>query len=200
MEGEQYEAGVKYQPNDSSLLTLSVYQIKQKNVLTGDIEYPEYQLQKGEVRSRGVEFEGKTRIGQFEVIGAEAYMDSFYTKSNDGDKGNRNESQAPWTASGWVDYHFAGNALAGLTLGGGARYTGKKYGDSGNTFKTPSFVVYDTTLSFDLGRVSPTLKGAEASLNVQNLFDREYVSSCNCAFGCYYGQERTASLQVSYDW
>ena len=53
VEGEQYEAGVKYQPNDSSLLTLSVYQIKQKNVLTGDIEYPEYQLQEGEVRPVG---------------------------------------------------------------------------------------------------------------------------------------------------
>jgi iron complex outermembrane receptor protein len=200
VEGEQYEAGVKYQPNEQSLLTLSVYQIKQKNVLTGDIEYPEYQLQEGEVRSRGVEFEGKARVGQFEVIGAVAYMDSFYTKSNYGDKGNRNESQAPWTASTWVDYHFAGEALTGLTLGGGARYTGKKYGDSGNTFKTPSFVVYDTTISYDLGRVSHTLKGAQASLNVQNLFDREYVSSCNYSFGCYYGQERTASLAVSYDW
>ena len=81
-----------------------------------------------------------------------------------------------------------------------ARYTGKKYGNSANTFKTPSFVVYDTTISYDLGRVSPTLKGAEASLNVQNLFDREYVSACNYAFGCYYGQERTASVEVSYDW
>lgn len=200
VEGEQYEAGVKYQPNDRSLLTLAVYQIKQKNVLTGDIEYPEYQLQEGEVRSRGVEFEGKTRVGQFEVIGAVAYMDSFYTKSTYGDEGNRNESQAPWTASTWIDYHFASDALAGLTVGGGARYTGKKYGNSANTFKTPSFVVYDATVSYDLGRVSPTLKGAEASLNVQNLFDREYVSACNYAFGCYYGQERTASLQVSYDW
>ena len=38
------------------------------------------------------------------------------------------------------------------------------------------------------------------SLNVQNLFDREYVSSCNYSFGCYYGQQRTASLEVKYDW
>ncbi|RQO46010.1 TonB-dependent siderophore receptor [Pseudomonas sp. KBW05] len=200
VEGEQYEAGIKYQPNDSALFTLSVFQIKQKNVLTGDLEYQEYQLQAGEVRSRGVEFEGKARVGQVEWIGAVSYLDSFYTKSNYGEEGNRNESQAPWTASTWVDYHFAGDALAGLTVGGGARYTGKKYGNSANTFKTPSFVVYDTTINYDLGRVSPTLKGAEASLNVQNVFDREYVSACNYAFGCYYGQERTASVEVSYDW
>ena len=124
----------------------------------------------------------------------------IYTKSNYGDEGNRSEAQAPWSASAWADYHFASDALAGLTVGGGARYTGKKYGDSANTFKTPSFVVFDATVSYDLSRVSPTFKGAEASLNVQNLFDREYVSSCNCSFGCYYGQERTASLAVSYDW
>jgi iron complex outermembrane receptor protein len=61
-------------------------------------------------------------------------------------------------------------------------------------------VVYDATVSYDLSRLGPAFKGAEASLNVQNLFDREYVSSCNYAFGCYYGQERTASLAVSYDW
>ncbi|NWD27598.1 TonB-dependent siderophore receptor [Pseudomonas yamanorum] len=200
VEGEQYEAGLKYQPNDSSLLTLSVFQIKQKNVLTGDLVFPEYQLQEGEVRSRGVEFEGKARVGQVELIGALSYLDSFYTKSNYGNEGNRNEAQAPWTGSVWADYHFASEALAGLTLGGGARYTGKKYGDSDNTFKVPSFVVYDATVSYDLSRVSPTFKGAEASLNVQNVFNRDYVSSCNYAFGCYYGQERTASLAVTYDW
>ena len=200
VEGEQYEAGLKYQPNDQSLLTLSVFQIKQKNVLTGDLIYREYQLQEGEVRSRGVEFEGKARFGQVELISALSYLDAIYTKSNYGDEGNRSEAQAPWSASAWADYHFASDALAGLTVGGGARYTGKKYGDSANTFKTPSFVVFDATVSYDLSRVSPTFKGAEASLNVQNLFDREYVSSCNYSFGCYYGQERTASLAVSYDW
>lgn len=115
VEGEQYEAGIKYQPTDSSLLTLSVFQIKQKNVLTGDIEYPEYQLQEGEVRSRGIEFEGKARVGQIELIGALSYLDSFYTKSNYGDEGNRNETQAPLAGSEWVDYHFASDAYGHTT-------------------------------------------------------------------------------------
>lgn len=200
LEGEQYEAGIKYQPNDRSLLTLSVFQIKQKNVLTGDNENPAYQTQEGEVRSRGVEFEGKGQVGNVTLMGALSYLDSFYTKSNYGDEGNRNYSQAPWSGSVWADYHFTGDSLAGLTAGGGARYTGRKYGNSANTFKTPSYVVYDASVSYDLGRVSPTLKGAEASINVQNLFDREYISSCNYAFSCFYGQERTASVAVTYDW
>ncbi len=200
IEGEQYEVGVKYQPNEHSLLTLSAFEVTKKNVLTGDLEYPEYQIQEGEVRSRGVELEAKGVFGNVELIAALAYLDSFYTKSNYGDEGNRNEAQAPWTGSAWADYHFTGDSLAGLTLGGGARYTGKKFGDSGNTFKTPSFVVYDATVSYDLARLSPSLKGVQTSLNVQNLFDREYVSACNYGFGCYYGQERTANLEVTYDW
>ena len=82
----------------------------------------------------------------------------------------------------------------------GARYTGRKPGDSGSTFSTPAYVVYDTTVSYDLGKLDPSLRGLKSSLNVQNLFDREYVSDCNYNFGCYYGQERVASVEMSYDW
>ncbi|MDE1169065.1 MAG: TonB-dependent siderophore receptor [Pseudomonas sp.] len=200
VEGEQYEVGVKYQPNSTTLLTAAVYQIKQKNVLTGDVEYPEYQAQVGEVRSRGIELEAKSSIGNVDLLASLGYLDSFYTKSTYGDQGNRNEQQAPWSAGAWVAYHLTEGALAGLTPAVGARYTGRGYGDSSNTFKTPAFVVYDATLNYDLAFLDPAFKGLQASLNVQNLFDRTYVSSCNYNFGCYYGQERTASLQMSYDW
>lgn len=136
-------------------------------------------------------------VGQVDLLLALSYLDSFRTKSADGDEGNRNAAQAPWSASSWVAWHFD-DSLAGLTVGAGARYTGKNYGDSANTFKTPSFVVYDATINYDLAQLG--LKGLQASLNVQNLFDREYVSTCVYAFGCYYGQERTAALELTYDW
>lgn len=197
IEGEQYEVGVKYQPQDNTLITASVYQIKQKNVLTTDREDPMYQTQDGEIRSRGIELEAKSSVGQVDLLLALSYLDSFRTKSADGDEGNRNAAQAPWSASSWVAWHFD-DSLAGLTVGAGARYTGKNYGDSANTFKTPSFVVYDATINYDLAQLG--LKGLQASLNVQNLFDREYVSTCVYAFGCYYGQERTAALELTYDW
>lgn len=199
-EGEQYEVGVKYQPFDKTLMTASVYQIKQKNVLTGDLANLEYQIQEGEVRSRGVELEIKSSLENIDLMAAATYIDSFYTKSNYAEKGNRSEAQAPVSASAWVDYHFTQAALNGLTFGVGARYTGKKPGDSGNSFTTPAYVVYDTTVSYDLGKLDPSLRGLKSSLNVQNLFDREYVSDCNYNFGCYYGQERVAAVEMSYDW
>ena len=192
--------GVKYQPVDKTLMTASVFQVKQKNALTNDIDYPEYNAQQGEIRSRGIELEIKSSLDNIDVMAAATYIDSFYTKANDSTKGNRNEAQAPVSASAWVDYHFTQAALSGLTFGVGARYTGRKPGDSGSTFSTPAYVVYDTTVSYDLGKLDPSLRGLKSSLNVQNLFDREYVSDCNYNFGCYYGQERVASVEMSYDW
>jgi iron complex outermembrane receptor protein len=79
-------------------------------------------------------------------------------------------------------------------------YTGRKPGDSANSFDVPAFVVYDTTVSHDLGKLGSGLRGLRTSLNVQNLFDREYVSDCNYSFGCYYGQERVAAVEMTYDW
>ncbi|MGC4011292.1 MAG: TonB-dependent siderophore receptor [Pseudomonas sp.] len=199
-EGEQYEVGVKYQPFDKTLLTAAVFQIKQKNVLTGDVDYPQYESQSGEVRSRGIELELKSSIEQFDVLAAATYIDSFYTKENYGNQDNRSEAQAPVSATAWVDYHFSQATIDGLTWGVGARYTGRKPGDAANSFHTPAYIVYDTTVSYDFSRLAPSMNGLQARLNVQNLFDREYVSDCNYAFGCYYGQERVASVEMSYDW
>ncbi|HDS1736949.1 TPA: TonB-dependent siderophore receptor [Pseudomonas putida] len=199
-EGEQYEVGVKYQPLEKTLVTASVFQIKQKNVLTGDTVYQQYQSQGGEVRSRGVELEIKSSIDNVDVLGAATYIDSFYTKSTYGDQGNRSEAQAPVSATLWVDYHFTQAMLNGLTFGAGARYTGRKPGDAANSFDVPAYAVYDTTVRYDLGKLDPSLRGLNASLNVQNVFDREYVSDCNYSFGCYYGKERVASVEMTYDW
>ncbi|WP_082457630.1 TonB-dependent siderophore receptor [Pseudomonas sp. Leaf48] len=199
-EGEQYEVGVKYQPFEKTLITASVYQIKQKNVLTGDDDYPEFMSQAGEMRSRGVELEVKSSIDNVDVLAAASYMDSFYTKDTWGNQDNRNEAQSPVAAALWVDYHFTQASLNGLTFGAGARYTGRKPGDAANSFDVPSYVVYDATVSYDMGKLDPSLRGLQSRLNVQNIFDREYVSDCNYSFGCYYGQERVASVEMTYDW
>lgn len=198
--GEQYEVGVKYQPFEKTLITASVYEVKQKNVLTGDTEYPEYMAQSGEMRSRGIELEVKSSLDNIDVMAAASYMDSFYTKDTWGSQDNRNEAQSPVSASTWIDYHFTQASLNGLTVGGGARYTGRKPGDAANSFHVPSFVVYDATVSYDLGKLDASLRGLQTRVNVQNIFDRAYVSDCNYAFGCYYGQERVASVEMTYDW
>ncbi|MGL4615419.1 MAG: hypothetical protein ACRCVV_16260, partial [Shewanella sp.] len=38
----------------------------------------------------------------------------------------------------------------------------------------------------------------QAQLNINNLFDREFVSGCD--YWCYYGQSRSAVLSANYRW
>ena len=65
--GEQYEVGVKYQPLDyDAFVTVSAFQITQKNMLTADLENPEFQKQIGEARVRGLEVEAKAQLERFD--------------------------------------------------------------------------------------------------------------------------------------
>ena len=65
----------------------------------------------------------------------------------------------------------------------------------------PSYVVYDTTVSYDMGKLDPSLRGLQASVNVQNIFDREYYSSISNSTsygGDTYGTPRNMMLTAKY--
>lgn len=201
--GKQVEAGVKYQPpGQDALLTLSVFEIKQQNMQTSDFEHPGFSVQKGEVRSRGAEFEAKATVDQaLDLIAALTYLDIRTTRSNDPTEiDKRLVGQAPWSGSLWANYRLSSGALEGLGLGAGVRWVGSQYGNSANTLRLPSYTVFDAAVHYDLGRVDAALRGAQVSLNVQNLLDKTYVSSCNWELGCYYGKARTVSAEVAYRW
>lgn len=200
--GKQLEAGIKYQPEGQrSLLTFSVFEIKQQNMETEDLAHPGFSIQAGEVRSQGAELEAKAQITEaLNIIAGVSYLNTRITNSNYGDEGKQVVGQAPWSGSLWADYHFATGVFDGLGLGAGMRWTGKQYADADNDMTTPSYAVFDAAVRYDLGRVDTSLRGTEVSLNAQNLFDRTYVSSCNWELGCYYGKARTLKAEVAYRW
>jgi iron complex outermembrane recepter protein len=82
--GQQYEAGVKYQPPGTTMLfTAAAFDIKQQNVTTRDPLNTAFVVQTGEVESRGFEFEAKASVfKQFNVTAAYTYLDMENTKSN----------------------------------------------------------------------------------------------------------------------
>jgi iron complex outermembrane receptor protein len=55
-------------------------------------------------------------------------------------------------------------------------------------------------LRYDFGVKNPNLKGLQATLNVTNLFDKEYYSSCSSEYYCQYGNGRTALAGLKYKW
>ncbi|WP_222863930.1 TonB-dependent siderophore receptor [Pigmentiphaga aceris] len=180
--GEQIELGVKFQPPGTrALASFSVFDIRQKNLTTTDYAHPGFSVQEGEVRSQGAELEIKARVfDNIDVIAAVSRADVRTTKSNNAASLNKQAVfSPPWSASLWANYRLPDGALKGLDIGLGARWTGSKYGDSGNTFRTPAYTVFDAALRYDLGEINAGWRGAELTLNVQNLFDKEYISNCN---------------------
>jgi iron complex outermembrane receptor protein len=206
--GEQFEVGVKYQPDGSnSFVTLSAFHLTQDNVLSPDPENTSFSVQTGQVRMRGVELEGKAELTDaLSILASYAYTDSEITKANPNaagvsNQGNRFAFVPRQQASLWLDYALqTSTAWDGLSLGGGARYTGQTFGDNANQFDIPSYTVFDAAIRYDFGKADPKFEGLKASLNVSNLFDRKYVSTCIAATGCYWGEGRSVYATLKYSW
>lgn len=199
--GEQYEAGVKYQPpGQDAFITAAVYQLTQSNVLTTDPANTNYSIQTGEVRSRGLELEGKASLTRnLELLASYTYMDNVNTRSTTAQ--DKHPTYVPrHTANAWANYTFRAGALAGLSVGGGVRYVGSSYANADNTMKVSPFTVVDAAVRYDLGQSIPALKGLTAALNASNLFDHEYVSACATATKCFYGAGRTVIGSLTYRW
>ncbi|WP_318651968.1 TonB-dependent siderophore receptor [Pseudomonas sp. PDM16] len=204
---KQYEAGVKYQPTGSdNYVTLAAFDLRRQNVLTTDTAHPGFSVQEGEVTSRGIELEGVLKpLEGLNVIASYTVNDVEVTKDNPNAAGVSNKGKVPvrvpeHLAALWADYTLQSGPLAGLGLGMGARYTGDTFGDAQNTFKVPSYTIFDAMIRYDFGHADPSLEGLSAALNVKNLTDKYYVAGCFLAAACRVGAERTLTADVSYNW
>lgn len=203
--GKQYEVGIKYQPPGSdSFVQVSAYQIDRKNVLTSDLDNPGFSNQSGELRSTGIELEGKAALTRnLNLIASVSRVDAEYTKDNDGMKGRHPIGISPLTASTWLDYRMPDDsALRGLGFGAGVRYVRSSPGTSTSyrAFEVPSYSVYDGMISYDLERSPLAIQGVRLQANVENIGDKRYVSRCSGVWECTYGQGRTVTANLTYDW
>jgi iron complex outermembrane receptor protein len=195
-EGEQYEIGVKYEPTwFDGVITASLFQIdKQNYTVSNPATFLSRQL--GEVRSRGVELEGKVNLDQnWKVIASYSYTDLEFT-DNPLDptlNGNTPLLVPNSQASLWLDYTVTDGPLTGLGLGAGVRYRGKSWADDANNFRVDDATVFDAAIRYEKN-------DWKAALNVTNLFDKEYVAGCNTTSFCGYGEARTVGFKLSKVW
>lgn len=194
-EGIQYEAGVKWAPSFiDGLFTVSLFDLTRENVPSNVTPFT--QLQTGEVRSRGIELEGRVNVTEsFRVIGALTAYDIDITE----DENPALEDNTPFLvpeflASAWADYTFRGNGwYDGIVIGGGVRHYGSSWADNENTLKVPSATLADARIGYDWG-------GWGVDLNVTNLFDKEYVVGCQTTITCSYGEGRSFKLRAHVSW
>lgn len=197
-EGRQYEAGLKFQPVGTRMLfTAAVFDLRQKNVKFAQNNITR---QLGEVQVRGLELEATADVTEsLKLVGSYSYTDTQVLEGEG--KGNRMKQIPRNQATAWADYTWRNGPLDGFGVGAGVRYVGDTYGDANNTYlgHVGSNTVYDASVHYDLGRLGNALKGASVAVDAKNLFNKDYLSTCDGSW-CYYGDERSVVASVNYKW
>lgn len=195
---KQVEGGVKYLLAEyATTFTASVFNIRQKNVVTSDPGFLNYR-QTGEVESKGAEISAISRpTDNLTLIANYAYTHAINTE-DDKYQGKR-PTQVPENALNlWGDYTFDSTPLRGVTLGGGARYTGPMEISPGNDAgKLGGTTQYDLAASYRMGELAPALEGLTLKASAQNVTNKVTLT-CYDATNCWIGRDRTFQVGASY--
>ncbi len=151
--------------------------------------------------ARGKQYEAGVKAN-VDVTASYSYTDAEYT--HDTWYEGRRPAEVPRNmASLWADYTFHETALSGLTVGAGTRYIGNtvSYYSAASpkayqSFNVSGYALADATVKYDLARFG--LPGSSVGVNVNNIFDREYVSSCYSEYACYWGAERQVVATATF--
>ena len=187
MEGKGYEVGLKGSFFDEKLNTsLALFKLEQDNLAIW-IDTPggdTYRNEKG-TTTEGVELELNGELAE----GWQASAGYAYAVSTDADD-NRIVTTLPrQSLKTFTTYRLPG-ALDKFTVGGGVNWQ-SKVGEDLHTFSQGSYAVTNLLVRYD---VTPKLS---ASVNLNNLFDREYLSYAG-NHGMY-GAPRNLMTGVKYD-
>ncbi|MBX7482780.1 TonB-dependent siderophore receptor [Qipengyuania qiaonensis] len=190
--GRQFEAGVKFHPTDTILVTVTGYDIQESNRPVSDDSTadPFDQIQIGELNSRGIELEGTAALpGRLNII-----ANASYNEAEIAGTGRQLDNVPKFNASLWTTKGFALGGDASLLLGAGVRHVGKNR-SFGAAFPdgivTPSFTLVDALAEVEFANWS-------LALNATNLFDKRYYSACLARGDCFMGSERNIMGTVSY--
>jgi len=207
--GKQYELGLKYQPPGSDMLfTAAAYDLKRQHIITTNTAGASEPVR--EVQVRGFELEATGNVTEsLSLTASYTYANSKMTKVGDPRDKNRALPLTPeHQASLWANYDFNVGPLAGLGIGFGARFVGSTdnvaVGQISNVRSlsdghSNAYTVYDAAVRYDLGQIDASLRGASIALNAENLFDKEYLATCD-GFYCYAGDPRRVTASLGYEW
>lgn len=197
----QVELGIKYEPAGwNTAMTASVFDLRKQDDTYLDTTTSTYR-QIGESRAKGVELEINSDVSpNLNLTASYTYTDARVTKDAPGSliEGHQMTGVPRNQASAWAKYRFLEGSLRGVSVGGGVRYFDSTFAytqpalygrlNSGEVTLVDASIGYEIDRHWSLG------------LNARNLFDKEYVSGCNDAGRCYWGDSRTLLGTVSYNW
>ncbi|MEH2201680.1 MAG: TonB-dependent siderophore receptor [Nostoc sp.] len=189
----QYEVGVKADLNERISTTLAFYNLTRSNVLTEDPNNPDFSIQTGEQRSRGIELNvGGEILPGLNVIVGYAYTDAIIAKDNTYTPGNYLNNVPKNSFNLWTKYEIQSGSLKGLGFGLGLFYVGERQADLENSFQLPSYVRTDAAIFYKQGQL-------RAQLNFRNLFDVDYFESARSLLRVYPGEPFTVQGTISWE-
>ncbi|MFW2551945.1 TonB-dependent siderophore receptor [Aliarcobacter butzleri] len=187
------ETGLKFESEDKKTGgTLSLYQIEKKNVLTKDPNDDLFSIAAGKVRSKGIEFDFNGKITDnikanfnYTYTDAKVVEDSTY-------EGKELLNIPKHTSSVLLMWEDTLSLNSSYGIGTGVTYVGRKAGNVNNDFYLPD---YTTAKIVSYYKVNKELN---FSLNIDNLFDKEYIASSYDRSWLTVGNPRTATLSMTY--
>lgn len=168
-EGEQYEIGVKKSWLNNQLSTsLALFNITKTNVNSADPEHPNFIIQTGEQKSKGVELDINGEIIEgWDIIFGAAYTDAFVSKDNSSSLNSTLVGIPKVSANVWSKYTVQAEPFQKLAIGLGLYYADKRHVSLPNKEWTlPSYTRVDAMLSYPF-------KNIDIRLNINNLTDKK---------------------------
>ena len=184
-----YELGTKWDVlNDSVSLTAAVFRTETTNARI-TLPNNDYAMA-GKKRVDGVELGVAGAITpKWNVFAGYTFMDSEIVDGGPlgTDEGNDFPNTPRHSFSLWTTYKI----LPQATIGAGAYYVGKQYGNTTNTTYVPSYWRFDAMAGY---RVN---KNVDLQLNVLNVFDKEYYDKAYPAHYANIAAGRSAILSAN---
>ena len=193
--GKQFEIGLKGEFLDKRLNGhVALFRMDDENRAMTDPDNPLFSMAAGKMRNEGFEAEisGSPAPG-WDITAGYAYTTTKTLKGTEDQKSQQYVFITPrHTFNLWTKYSFASGPMEGWSLGAGVRSVSSMYRLNGPVkFEQRPY----TTVSAQAGyRFN---KHVDATLTVNNLFDKVYYQRVWAAYGSnYYGEPRSVMLAV----
>ena len=171
-QANQIEGGVKINLLGGKLGgSVSYYDIKVKDVLRTDPDFPQYNIQDGTQYSKGLEAQvTASPLPGLNIAAGYAHNDSKYENIDPTLNGYRPASAGPAdVANLWVSYRLTNGKAKGLGLGFGGNYASSNniVNESDGVFTLPSYTILNATVFYDQPKYRVGVK-------LNNLTDKKY--------------------------
>ncbi|NOT89023.1 MAG: TonB-dependent siderophore receptor [Lysobacter sp.] len=185
---EQLEAGVRLN-TDRNRLSVAVLDISRKDALTADPVDPDFSVQDGEQRVRGIELEGVSQLtADWDLTWGVARLDGKVTRSNDGDQ-NAELGDTP-KLTGLIRSRYA---IAGTpwSFDAGVYAVSDRRLVNGSDVRLPGYGLVDLGVQYARDDWS-------IGLTINNALDKTYYSASGNVFSVLPGEPRHVGLRVRH--